>query len=134
MCDPYNTLFTQNKAGTCPVGNTLLETVMTTFDEREKAYEKKFAHDQDLRFKAESRRNKALAEWAAEKLGITGAALEDYIKAVRKADLAEKGDDDVLRKVKQDFADKGVAIEDAEIRAKLGEFLAKAVADIEASK
>jgi hypothetical protein len=107
---------------------------MTTFDEREKAYEKKFAHDQDLRFKAESRRNKALAEWAAEKLGITGAALEDYIKAVRKADLAEKGDDDVLRKVKQDFADKGVAIEDAEIRAKLGEFLAKAVADIEASK
>jgi hypothetical protein len=106
---------------------------MTTFNEREKGFEKKFAHDADLRFKAESRRNKMLAEWAAEKLGITGAALEDYIKAVRKADLAEKGDDDVLRKVKQDFADKGVAVADEEIRSKLGEFLAKAVSDIEGS-
>jgi hypothetical protein len=107
---------------------------MTTFDEREKGFEKKFAHDQDLRFKAESRRNKMLAEWAAAKLGITGAALEDYVKAVRKADLAEKGDEDVLRKVKQDLADGGVAVDEAEIRAKLGEFLAKAVAEIEASK
>jgi len=106
---------------------------MTTFDEREKGFEKKFAHDQDLRFKAESRRNRALAEWAAAKLGITGAALEDYIKAVRKADLAEKGDDDVLRKVKQDFADKGVAVEDAEIRKVMGELLAKAVREIEGS-
>jgi hypothetical protein len=106
---------------------------MTTFDEREKAYERKFALDQDLRFKAESRRNKMLAEWAAEKLGITGPALDEYVKAVRKADLAEKGDDDVLRKVKQDFVDKGIAVEDAEIRAKLGEFLAKAVAEVEAA-
>jgi hypothetical protein len=86
---------------------------MTTFDNREKAYESKFAHDQDLKFKAESRRNKMLAEWAGAKLGITGAALEEYIKAVRKADLAEKGDDDVFRKVKQDFADKGIAVTDA---------------------
>jgi hypothetical protein len=107
---------------------------MTTFDEREKSFEKKFAHDQDLRFKAESRRNKMLAEWAGAKLGITGAALEDYIKAVRKADLAEKGDDDVLRKVKQDFAEKGVSIGDADIRKAMTEFLAKAVADIEAAK
>lgn len=107
---------------------------MTTFDEREKGYEKKFALDQDLKFRAESRRNKMLAEWAAEKLGITGEAVEEYVKAVRKADLAEKGDEDVLRKVKQDFADKGVAVEEAEIRAKLGEFLAKAVTEIEASK
>lgn len=107
---------------------------MTTFDDREKGFERKFALDQDLRFKAESRRNKMLAEWAGAKLGITGAALEDYIKAVRKADLAEKGDDDVLRKVKQDFADKGVAIEDAEIRKVMGEFLAKAVTEVEASK
>lgn len=106
---------------------------MTTFDDREKAYEKKFALDQDLRFKAESRRNKMLAEWAAARLGITGAALEDYIKAVRKADLAEKGDDDVLRKVMQDFADKGVAVEEAEVRKAMGEFLATAVQQIEAS-
>ena len=107
---------------------------MTTFDNREKAYEAKFALDQDLKFKAESRRNKMLAEWAAAKLGITGDALEDYVKAVRKADLAEKGDEDVFRKVKQDFVDKGVAITDAEIRAAMGEFLGTAVKDIEASK
>lgn len=106
---------------------------MTTFDDREKAYEKKFALDQDLKFKAESRRNKMLAEWAGAKLGIEGAALEDYIKAVRKADLAEAGDDDVLRKVKQDFADKGVAIDEAELRKVMGEFFAKAVAEVEAS-
>lgn len=106
---------------------------MTTFDDREKAYEKKFALDQDLKFKAESRRNKMLAEWAAAKLGIEGAAVEDYVKAVRKADLAEKGDDDVFRKVKQDFADKGVAVEEAEIRKAMGEFLAKAVAEVEAA-
>jgi hypothetical protein len=110
------------------------ETGMTTFDNREKAYEAKFALDQDLKFKAESRRNKMLAEWAGAKLGITGAALEDYIKAVRKADLAEKGDDDVFRKVKQDFADKGIAVSDAEIRKAMSEFLGTAVRDIEASK
>ncbi len=105
---------------------------MTTFDNREKAYENKFAMDQDLKFKAEARRNKMLAEWAGAKLGITGAALEDYIKAVRKADLLEKGDDDVLRKVKQDLADKGIAVDEAELRALMNEFLAKAVTDIEA--
>lgn len=107
---------------------------MTTFDDREKSFEKKFALDQDLKFRAESRRNKKLAEWAADKLGVTGGAVEEYVKAVRKADLAEKGDEDVVRKVKQDFADKGVAIDEAEIRAKLGEFLAQAVGEIEASK
>jgi hypothetical protein len=106
---------------------------MTTFDEREKAYEKKFALDQDLKFRSEARRNKMLAEWAGAKLGITGAALEDYIKEVRKADLAEQGDDDVFRKVKKDFADKGVAVADADIRKAMGEFLAKAVHEVEAS-
>ena len=105
---------------------------MTTFDDREKGFEKKFAHDQDLKFRAESRRNKALAEWAAEKLGI--ADVEAYIKDVRKADLATKGDEDVLAKVKADFDAKGVAVTEDEIRAKLGEFLAQAVAEIEASK
>ncbi|MGE0022904.1 MAG: DUF1476 domain-containing protein [Hyphomicrobium sp.] len=107
---------------------------MTTFDDREKAYEKKFALDQDLKFKAESRRNKMLAEWAAARLGITGTALEDYIKAVRKADLAEKGDDDVVRKVLKDFADGGIAVEEAEVRKVMGEFLATAVREVEASK
>lgn len=106
---------------------------MSTFNEREKGFEKKFAHDADLKFKAEARRNKMLGEWAGAKLGFSGAELEDYIKAVRKADLAEAGDDDVLRKVKGDFDAKGVTVSADEIRAKMGEFLAKAVSDIEKS-
>lgn len=107
---------------------------MTTFEDREKGYEKKFAHDAELKFKAESRRNKMLAEWAGAKLGVTGAALEDYVKEVRRADLAEKGDDDVLRKVKADFDAKGLSISEADIRAAMNEFLAKAVNDIESAK
>jgi hypothetical protein len=109
------------------------ENEMTTYDNREKAFENKFARDGDLKFKAESRRNKALAEWAAGKLGITGDAVADYVKAVRKADLEEKGDDDVIRKVQKDFAEKGVTVSDAEIKDKMIEFLAKAVSDIESA-
>lgn len=104
---------------------------MTTFDEREKSFEKKFAMDQDLKFKAEARRNKALAEWAGGLMGLKDAALEDYIKAVRKADFEEKGDDDVFRKVQGDLKAKGVSVTDADIRKKMGEFLAKGVAEIE---
>ena len=107
---------------------------MSTFDERQQGFEKKFMHDQDLRFKAESRRNKYLGEWAAAKLGITGAAVDDYIKAVRKSDLAKAGDDDVLAKVAKDLADKGLKITNAEIRSQMTEFLAKAVAEIEGQK
>jgi hypothetical protein len=107
---------------------------MTTFDEREKAYEKKFAHDQDLKFRAESRRNKMVAEWAAAKLGISGPALEDYVKAVRKADLAEKGDEDVVQKLRMDFDANGVKVADAEIRKALSDFLGQAVAQIEGER
>jgi hypothetical protein len=107
---------------------------MTTFDEREKSYEKKFAHDADLKFKSESRRNKYLAEWAAGKLGITGAAVDDYVKAVRKSDLTTAGDDDVFQKVKADFAAKGIAVADTELRSKMIELLGKAVAEVEATK
>lgn len=105
---------------------------MATFDEREKGFEKKFAHDQDLKFRAESRRNKMLAEWAAGLMGITGTAVEDYVKAVRKADLAEKGDGDVIRKVLKDLGDKGVKMTEAELSNKMHEFLATAVQQIEA--
>jgi hypothetical protein len=107
---------------------------MATFDDREKAYEKKFALDQDLKFRAESRRNRLLAEWAAAKLGIMGEALPDYVKAVVRADLQEKGDDDVFRKIRKDFDDAGVSVPDTELRAKMGELLATAVADIEAAR
>ncbi len=104
---------------------------MTTFDDREKAFEKKFAHDQDLKFRAESRRNRMVAEWAATKLGITGAAVDDYVKAVRKADLEEKGDDDVFRKLRADFDAKGVSVSDTEIRDVLLKFLGEAVNQIQ---
>ena len=104
---------------------------MTTFDERKNAFEKKFAMDQDLKFKAESRRNKMVAEWAAAKLGISGPALEDYIKAVRKADLQEKGDDDVFRKIREDFDAKGVSASDVEIRDAMFKSLEDAVAQIQ---
>ncbi len=73
-------------------------------------------------------------EWAAPQLGLTGAAVEDYIKAVRKADLAEKGDDDVFRKVKADLVEKGIAVTDTEIRGFMSEALAKAVGEIEGKK
>lgn len=107
---------------------------MTTFDNREKGYENKFAHDQELQFQAESRRNKMIAEWAAAKLGMTGDAVADYVKAVRKADLAEKGDGDVLRKVAKDLADKGVAISEADLHKQMDEFLAKAISDLQGGR
>jgi hypothetical protein len=107
------------------------ENGMTTFDERQKGFEKKFAMDQDLKFKAESRRNKLLAEWAAGKLGLTGTAVEDYVRAVRKADLAEKGDEDLFRKLRKDFDDKAVKVSDADIRKQIGDLLAQAVASVE---
>ena len=107
---------------------------MTTFDDREKGFEKKFALDQDLKFRAESRRNRLLAEWAAAKLGILGDALPDYVRSVVKADLEEKGDEDVFRKLHNDFAAAGVRVSDEEIRTAMGDLLAKAVADIEAAR
>ncbi len=107
---------------------------MTTFNEREKGFETKFALDQDLKFRSEARRNKLLAEWAAAKLGITGPALEEYVRAVRKADLEEMGDDDVFRKIKNDLVAGGVTVSDTEIRTQMSELLAKAVGDIEASR
>jgi hypothetical protein len=105
---------------------------MTSFDERERAFEKKFALDEELKFRAEARRNRLLAQWAAEKLGLAGAEVDDYVKAVRKADLVEKGDEDVFRKVKQDLDDKGVPISEVELRKTMADLLATAVRTIEA--
>lgn len=105
---------------------------MTTFDDREKSYEKKFAMDEELKFKAEARRNRLLAQWAAGKLGLSGPAIDDYVKAVRKADLAEKGEEDVFRKLKKDFQDKGVSVADSELRKAMADFLAQAAQQIEA--
>jgi hypothetical protein len=103
---------------------------MTTFDKREDAFERQFAHDEELKFKAEARRNKLLGLWAAEKLGKTGADADAYAKEVVASDFEEAGDADVLRKVLGDLAAKGVT--EAEIRAKMSELLATAVAQVKA--
>jgi len=107
---------------------------MTTFDDREKSYEKKFALDEELKFRSEQRRNKLIGEWAAGKLGLTGPAVEDYVKAVRKADLSSKGDEDVFVKIRQDFDAKAVAVPDAELRKSMADFLIKAIDLIEAER
>ena len=107
---------------------------MTTFDDREKSYEKKFALDEELKFKSEQRRNKLIGEWAAGKLGLTGPAVEDYVRAVRKADLASKGDEDVFQKIRKDFDAKAVAVPDAEVRKAMVDFLVKAIDQIETER
>jgi hypothetical protein len=107
---------------------------MTTFDKREEGFEQKFAHDEELRFKATARRNKLLGLWAAEKLGLTGTAAEAYAKEVVAADFEEPGDHDVFRKVRRDFDAKRVTAAVAEIRKVMSELLAKAAAQIQAGK
>jgi hypothetical protein len=105
---------------------------MTTFDEREKGYERKFAHDEELRFKSTVRRNRLFGRWAAEKLGLSGDEAEAYAKSVVKADFEEPGDDDILRKVKADFAAKGVDQSDHQIARTLSEMMVEAATQIEA--
>jgi hypothetical protein len=103
---------------------------MTTFDKREEGFEKKFALDEELRFKANARRNKLLGQWAAEKLGLSGADADAYAKEVVVADFEEAGDDDVFKKVRQDFDAKGVAQSDHQIRRTMDELMEKAVTQI----
>lgn len=107
---------------------------MTSFDDREKAYEKKFAHDAELKFKASARRNKLLGVWAAEKMGMTGDDVEHYAKGVVLADLEEPGDEDVFRKVRSDFNDAGIDQSDHQIRRTMEELMDKAVAQIEGER
>ena len=104
---------------------------MSTFKEREKGFERKFAHDEELRFRATARRNKLLGLWAAEKLGLSGAEAEDYARSVIRADLAEPGEEDVYRKLKADFDAKSVDQSEHQIRRMMTEFLAEAVQQIE---
>ncbi len=107
---------------------------MTSFDDREKAYEKKFAHDAELKFKASARRNKLLGVWAAEKMGMTGDDVEHYAKGVVLADLEEPGDEDVFRKVRSDFDDAGIDQSDHQIRRTMEELMDEAVAQIEGAR
>ena len=105
---------------------------MSSFDKREEGFEKKFALDEEQKFKAEARRNKLLGMWAAEKLGITGDAIAAYAKEVVAADFEEPGENDVLHKVLKDFAAKGSAVTEGDIVAKMAELMAVAVAQVKA--
>ena len=96
---------------------------MTTFDDRERAFESKFAHDAELQFRVGARRNRLLGQWAAGLLGKTGAEAEAYAVEVVKSDLAEAGDEDVLRKVAADLEGKATA---AEVRARMDALLLEA--------
>lgn len=92
---------------------------MTQFDDRKKAFESKFAHDQELAFKATARRNKLLGLWAAAQMGLAGAEADAYAKEVVKADFEEAGEDDVFRKVRRDLDAKGVTVSDHQIRREM---------------
>ena len=100
---------------------------MSSFDEREKGFEKKFAHDEELQFKVSARRNKYIGEWASKILGYNPDQEKQYIQSVIKADFAEAGDDDVFRKVKEDLKDHNISDED--IRKKMDELNEKAKSD-----
>ena len=104
---------------------------MTNFEEREKGFERKFAHDEELKFRATARRNKLLGLWAAEKLGLKGDDAQAYARAVIKTDMEEPGEEDVFRKVRSDFDAKGIAESDDQIRRMMGELMAAAVNQIE---
>jgi hypothetical protein len=105
---------------------------MTTFDKREEGFEKKFALDEEQKFKAEARRNKLLGLWAAERLGISGDAASAYAREVVAADFEQAGDGDVLHKVLKDLSAKGHAVTEGDVRAKMGELLAVAVRQVKA--
>lgn len=102
---------------------------MTSFDNRQKGFEKKFANDEELRFKVSSRRNRYLGEWAASILQLKEEKQKEYIQSVVKADLEEAGDEDVIRKLKKDLENHHITEE--EIRNKITELNQKAQADFQ---
>ncbi|RWK62851.1 DUF1476 domain-containing protein [Mesorhizobium sp.] len=103
---------------------------MSSMRDRQEGFEKKFAMDEDTKFRAMARRNKLLGLWAAEKLGKTGEDADAYAKEVVRADFEEAGDDDVLRKIRADFDAAGVAQSDVQIRGVMDDLLATAVEQI----
>ncbi|WP_205750851.1 DUF1476 domain-containing protein [Brevundimonas sp. M20] len=94
---------------------------MTTFDDREKGFEAKFALDEEQEFKATARRNKLLGLWAAEKMGLSTESADQYAAAVVRADFEQPGEEDVFRKIAQDFEGSGLVVSEGEIRRKMDE-------------
>jgi hypothetical protein len=107
---------------------------MTTFNDREKGFESKFALDQEQEFKAMARRNKLLGLWAAEKMGLSPESAEDYAKAVVRADFEQPGEEDVFRKLDQDFKGSGISVSEGEIRSKMDELASVAREQIRAGE
>ena len=99
---------------------------MNGFDDREKGFEEKYRVDQENKFKVIARGNRLLGAWAAEQMGLSGDAAENYAKAVVESDFTKPGDDDVVEKVLADFGDKGIAIDETALRKKMGELRAVA--------
>jgi hypothetical protein len=106
---------------------------MSNFDKREEGFEKQFAHDEELKFKATARRDKLLGLWAAEKLGLAGAAAEAYAKEVVIAAIEATGDHDMFGKIRKDLDAKNVNLSDHQIRRTMDDLMARAVAEIKAS-
>lgn len=104
---------------------------MTTFDEREKGFEARFAHDAEKEFRVTARRNRLIGLWAAERLGLTEAEAEAYAKSVVQADFEEAGDEDVIRKLMGDLLKAGIDVSDIELRETLARKMAEARAQIE---
>ena len=102
---------------------------MSSFDEREKSFEKKFVRDEELQFKIDARKNKYLGEWAAEKLGKSDIDKEAYVQEVIKSDFAEPGDEDVFRKIQNDFKNASISTPDSEIRKQMISLLERAKKD-----
>jgi len=105
---------------------------MTTFDKRQEGFEKKFALDEEQKFKAEARRNKLLGLWVADKLGMSGDAAAAYAKEVVAADFEQPGDSDVVHKVMRDLAAKNVALTEQQLRAEMDVLMAQAIAQVKA--
>jgi hypothetical protein len=107
---------------------------MTTFNDRERGFEGKFALDQEQEFKASARRNRMLAEWAAGLMGLSGDSIPEYAKAVVRSDLQEAGDEDVLRKVFEDLKGAGVSVTEPDVRRRMDELMAQAREQMRAGK
>jgi hypothetical protein len=105
---------------------------MSAFEDREKGFERKFASDQELEFRAHSRGNRMLGEWAAKKMGLEN--VDDYVRAVVRSELGAGGEEDVVRKVIQDLSGSGVQVRETEVRSKMDEFLAVAREQVKAGE
>ena len=105
---------------------------MTTFDKREEGFEKQFAIEEELKFKADARRNRLLGLWVAEQLGLSGDAAASYAREVVAADFEAAGERDVVHKVTADLAAKGITIQETQLRTKRGELMALAIAQVKA--